>query len=43
MYLIDCVSFGAAKWDANDRGVLFGNMDVVTPADTSGEMAEMVT
>jgi hypothetical protein len=41
--LKDCVSYGAAKWDANDRGVLIGNMDVVTPVDESGELVELVT
>jgi len=41
--LKDCMSYGAAKWDANDRGVLMGNMDAVTGADESGEAVEMVT
>jgi hypothetical protein len=43
IFLKDCVSYGAAKWDASDRGVLFGNMDAVTGADESGEMVEMIT
>lgn len=43
IFLKDCVSYGSAKWDANDRGVLMGNMNDVTGADTSGEMVEMVT
>lgn len=43
LFLKDCVSYGSAKWDANDRGVLMGNMNDVTGADTSGEMVEMVS
>lgn len=43
IFLKDCVSYGSAKWDASDRGVLMGNMDDVTGADTSGEMVEMIT
>jgi len=43
LVLKDCVSLGAAKWDANDRDVLFGNMDAVTGADLSGALVEMVT
>ena len=43
MFLYNCASYGAATWDASDRGVLMGNMDDVTPADTSGVMVEMVT
>ena len=43
IFLKDCVGYGAAKWDANDRGVLMGNMDAVTGADESGEMVEMIT
>jgi hypothetical protein len=38
-----CPSLGHAKLDANDRGVLFGNMDDVTGADTSGEYVEMIS
>ena len=29
--------------DANDRGVLFGNMSAVTGADTSDEAVELIT
>lgn len=43
MFLKDCLGYGAAKWDADDRGVLMGNMDVVTPVDLSGVAVEMVT
>lgn len=43
LYLKDCVSHGAAKWDANDRGVLFGNMNAVTGADLSGSLVEMIS
>lgn len=43
IFLQDCMGFGAAKWDANDRGVLYGNMDAVTGADLSGVAVEMVT
>jgi len=43
IFLKDCVSYGSGKWDASDRGVLMGNMDDVTGADTSGEMVEMIT
>jgi len=43
IFLKDCIAYGAAKWDANDRGVLMGNMNDVTGADTSGVAVEMVT
>ena len=42
LFLKDCVGFGASKWDANDRGILMGNMGAVTAADLSGVMVEMV-
>lgn len=42
-FLKDCVGYGATKWDADDRGVLMGNMDAVTGADGSGVMVEIVT
>lgn len=41
--LKDCIFLGTAKLDANDRGVLFGNMNAVTGADTSGEVVELIT
>lgn len=43
IFLKDCISYGSAKWDASDRGVLMGNMNDVTPADTSGEAVEMIS
>lgn len=42
-FLKDCVGYGASKWDASDRGVLMGNMNAVTGADTSGVAVEMIT
>jgi hypothetical protein len=43
LLLKDCTALMSAKLDANDRGVLFGNMNAVTGADTSGEMVELIT
>jgi len=43
LFLRDCMAYGAAKWDASDRGVLFGNMNAVTAADLSGVAVEMIT
>lgn len=43
IFLKDCAFYGATKLDASDRGILMGNMDDVTGADTSGVMVEMVT
>jgi hypothetical protein len=43
IFLKDCVFYGASKLDASDRGVLMGNMNDVTGADTSGVMVEMVS
>lgn len=43
IFLKDCMGYGAAKWDASDRGVLMGNMDAVTGADLSGVAVEMIT
>ena len=43
LLLKDCMILGTAKLDANDRGVLFGNMNAVTGADTSGEAVELIT
>ena len=39
--LKDCMIHGTTKLDASDRGVLFGNMNDVTGADTSGLAVEM--
>jgi hypothetical protein len=43
LLLKDCMVLGTTKLDANDRGVLFGNMNDVTGADTSGVAVELVT
>jgi len=43
IFLKDCMIYGASKLDANDRGVLFGNMDAVTGADGSGVAVELIT
>jgi hypothetical protein len=43
LLLQDCMLLGVTKLDANDRGVLFGNMNDVTGADTSGVAVELVT
>jgi len=40
--LKDCGILGTAKLDANARGVLYGNMNDVTGADTSGEYVELI-
>ncbi len=42
LLLKDCMILGTSKLDANDRGVLYGNMNDVTGADTSGVAVEMV-
>lgn len=39
--LQDCMQLGSTKLDANDRGVLFGNMNAVTGADLSGVAVEL--
>lgn len=41
--LKDCMLHGVSKLDANDRGVLYGNMNDVTGADTSGVAVELIT
>lgn len=41
--LKDCMVLGVAKLDANDRGVLFGNMNAITGADLSGVAVELIT
>lgn len=43
IFLKDCMVFGATKLDANDRGVLFGNMNAVTGADLSGVAVELIS
>jgi len=37
----DCMFTGVTKVDANDRGVVYGNMNAVTGADLSGVAVEM--
>lgn len=41
--LKDCMFHNVTKLDANDRGVLFGNMNAITGADLSGVAVELVT
>ena len=41
--LKDCLFHNVTKLDANDRGVVFGNMNVITGADLSGVAKELVT
>lgn len=41
--LKDCMILGSTKLDANDRGVLYGNMNAITGADLSGVAVEMRT
>jgi hypothetical protein len=41
--LKDCIFHNVTKLDANDRGVLFGNMNAITGADLSGVAAELVS
>jgi hypothetical protein len=43
LLLKDCMILGTAKLDANDRGVLYGNMNDVTGADTSGVAVELIS
>lgn len=43
LLLKDGMILGTSKLDANDRGVLYGNMSAVTGADTSGEAVQLVT
>jgi hypothetical protein len=38
-----CMILGTTKLDANDRGVLYGNLNAITGADTSGVAVELVT
>jgi hypothetical protein len=38
-----CTTLGATKLDANDRGVLYGDMNAVTGADLSGAAVQMVS
>lgn len=43
IFLQNCMIYGTAKLDANDRGVLFGNMNAVTGADASGVAVELIS
>ena len=43
LLLKDCMFLNVTKLDANDRGVLFGNMNAITGADLSGVAVELVT
>lgn len=43
LLLKDCMFLNVTKLDANDRGVLFGNMNAVTGADGSGVAVELIT
>jgi len=43
LLLQDCMALGVTKLDANDRGVLFGNMNAVTGADLSGVAVELIS
>jgi hypothetical protein len=43
LLLKDCMVLGSTKLDANDRGVLYGNMGAVTGADLSGVAVEMIS
>lgn len=43
LFMRNCMGYGATKWDASDRGVLFGNMNAVTGADLSGVAVEMIS
>ncbi len=43
LLLKDCMILGASKLDANDRGVLYGNMNAITGADGSGVAVQLVT
>lgn len=41
--LKDCMLHGVSTLDASDRGFLYGNMNDVTGADTSGVAVELIT
>jgi len=43
LLLKDCMALGSTKLDANDRGVLYGNMNAVTGADLSGVAVELIS
>ena len=39
----NCMIHGTTKLDANDRGVLYGNLNDITGADTSGLAVELIS
>lgn len=41
--LKDCLFHNVTKLDANDRGMLFGNMNAITGADLSGVAVQLIT
>ena len=41
--LQDCMFVRVTTLDASDRGIVYGNMDVVVPADLSGVALELIT
>ncbi len=43
LMLHKCLFHNTTKLDANDRGIVFGDMDVVTPVDLSGVAKELIT
>ena len=43
LLMFGCRSIGATTWDANDRGMLYGDMAAVVPVDLSGSLLEMIT
>jgi len=43
LLLKDCMALGSTKLDANDRGVLYGNMNAVTGADLSGVAVQLIS
>jgi hypothetical protein len=43
LLLKDCLLHNVTKLDANDRGVLFGNMNAITGADLSGVAVQLVS
>ena len=42
LLLKDCMVLGSTKLDADDRGVLFGNMGAITGADLSGVAVQLI-
>jgi len=42
VFLIDCVGMGFTDWDSADTGMLFANMDVLTPGGVAGYLLASV-